>query len=294
MLSTRGRKIAAGAAGGIAFFWLFLTVAGAHVATMSYPSEVRAETEFAGHPAVPVTLETVDGVALSGWHVVADEERAVLLLHGISSNRRQMNRRAELFARLGYSSLLYDARGHGESGKARVTMGWNERRDLAAAYQYLRDCDYTCIGVDGVSMGAATAAMACGDLDFDFVILESCYDTLDHAWRNRLALVRVPHVITYPLRWLFERRIGARAKEIEPLRFLEQCTAPTLILGGDSELEIKVSETQSLYDRCAAEQKRIHFFRGAGHDNFASRYSEEFQRVVTGFLEETAPCGAEQ
>ena len=292
MLKTRKRRLAATGVCAVLIGWLGLGVAGAFVATMPYPGNVRDAEAFAGHAPVPVTLETSDGVALAGWHVAASESRAVLLLHGITSNRRQMNRRAEFFAKQGYSSLLYDARGHGESGEAMVTMGWRERRDLAAAYQYLRDCGYTCIGADGVSMGAATIAMACRDLDFDFVILESCYDTLDHAWRNRVAMVRVPHAITWPLRWLTEWRIGARARDIAPLRFLAGCTAPTLILGGDSELEIKVSETRSLYERCAAEQKRLHLFEGAGHDNFASHNAEEYQRVVAAFLDETAPCAA--
>lgn len=292
MLRTRRRKIIAGAVCVFAGLWLALGVAGAYVATMPYPSEVRPVEEFAGYPPEDVAFTAIDGVTLSGWHVAASRARAVLLLHGITSNRRQMNRRAEFFARLGYSSLLYDARGHGESERARVTMGWKERRDLAAAYGFLLERGYTCIGADGVSMGAATVAMACADLDLDFIILESSYDTLDQAWRNRVALVHVPHAITWPLRWLTEWRIGARAREVEPLRFLEQCAAPALILGGDSELEINASETQSLYDRCAAEEKRIHFFKGAGHDNFASSYREEWQRVVTEFLDETRPCDA--
>lgn len=84
------------------------------------PAELPAETQ-------PVTFAARDGLKLSGWFVPCENStRAVLLLHGNGSSRRQMIARARLFHEAGFAALLYDARGHGLSEGGKVSAGWFE------------------------------------------------------------------------------------------------------------------------------------------------------------------------
>ena len=124
---------------------------------------VRPETFLEAYENV--TFPARDGVSLAGWFVPRrDTKRAVVLLHGNGATRTQMLARARFFHDHGYSALLYDARGHGESGDALVSFGWYETRDLLGAIDWLRARGFSEIGLLGVSQGGATIALAASDL----------------------------------------------------------------------------------------------------------------------------------
>ena len=79
-----------------------------------------------------------DGIVLKGWwFAVASADRAVVIVHGRGRNRVNSSFDqadiARLFLRHGYPVLLFDLRGHGESGGTRYTLGIEEPRDILAA-----------------------------------------------------------------------------------------------------------------------------------------------------------------
>src|SRR5215813_14182729 len=81
-----------------------------------------------------VEFTTADGVRLSGWLLPSRDRHATIIFsHGLFRSRRELLDRAMDLWRLGYGALLYDARNHGDSGEARVTLGYNERLDAEAA-----------------------------------------------------------------------------------------------------------------------------------------------------------------
>lgn len=89
---------------------------------------------------------------LAGWFVpVAETRKAVVLLHGYGTTRTQMLARARFFHDQGFAALLYDARGHGESGEALVSFGLFETRDLLGALDWLRSRGFTEFGCVGAS-----------------------------------------------------------------------------------------------------------------------------------------------
>jgi len=65
-----------------------------------------------------VSIEAADGIVLQAWFFRPDKANgdSVILLHGIADNRQGMLGFAELFLSHGYSVLLPDSRGQGESG----------------------------------------------------------------------------------------------------------------------------------------------------------------------------------
>jgi len=100
---------------------------------------------------------------------------------------------------------------------ARSSYGYNERKDVEAAYELLRSLR---IGVSGISMGAAAAAYAvgAGGIDPDWMILESCYDNIRHALENRLALQHgdaLAHWLAWPIEVVVEQLVHLRARDNE-------------------------------------------------------------------------------
>jgi fermentation-respiration switch protein FrsA (DUF1100 family) len=114
-----------------------------------------------------VTFKSRDGVVLKGWWFgVTGADRAVVLVHGRGRNRVNSDFMEAAIARLllvhGYSVLLFDLRGHGESGGTRYTLGIEEPRDILAAI----DLAATEAGIDrnrvaliGESLGGGSAIM---------------------------------------------------------------------------------------------------------------------------------------
>ncbi|HEY9497564.1 MAG TPA: alpha/beta fold hydrolase, partial [Terrimesophilobacter sp.] len=95
------------------------------------------------------------GHALAGWWLDrGGSSPVVLLLHSIRSDRSSMVPRARLLADHGFSVLLIDLQGHGETPGRAVTLGWREAGDARAALGWLRAAAPSRrIGVIGCSLG---------------------------------------------------------------------------------------------------------------------------------------------
>lgn len=283
-VSKRG-KIAIGLLSAVFLVWMTLGYIASYFITRPTPRDFEDRDSIGGQTAVSVVLKADDGVRTSAWHAWSGADRAVILLHGITSDRRQGVRRAEIYMQLGYDAFLPDLRGTGKSDPELVTIGWNERKDVMAAVRHLREQGYKHIGAHGISLGAAAIAYALQDNPgFDFIVLESCYDTLESAWNNRLDFFGVPRPLAWPVRLITQIRMGVRAKRLQPVDYLALCEAPALIIAGDDEKILSVAETMSLYEHCAAPYKKVHIFNGAGHARCQKDAPEVFERVVTEFV----------
>lgn len=109
----------------------------------------------------PVNEEAID---LSGWWIPHDESRAtVIWVHGIDGTRAgNMEFLASLY-REGYSILMFDLRGHGESDKVPIGAGAYEHRDVlgAVALAKLKAPNMPII-LGGTSLGGAIVLMTAG------------------------------------------------------------------------------------------------------------------------------------
>jgi pimeloyl-ACP methyl ester carboxylesterase len=110
-----------------------------------------------------VEMHTSDGVTLRGWFFPVPGDRAAILIHGRHANRGEHQGRLEHVADFliadGFSVLLFDLRGHGDSGGGRFSLGQFERLDVASAIDYVAGRGFAedRIALLGISMGAGTA-----------------------------------------------------------------------------------------------------------------------------------------
>ena len=107
-------------------------------------------------------------VMLDGWYLPGLGGMPVaILVHGIGSNRTggSMTELACMMNERGYGVLVFDLRGHGESGDGLMSGGWHERMDVLGAVDYLlgREVPPDSIGVLGFSLGAAACALAAAE-----------------------------------------------------------------------------------------------------------------------------------
>ncbi|HTS60681.1 MAG TPA: alpha/beta fold hydrolase [Candidatus Acidoferrales bacterium] len=114
-------------------------------------SAVLAENAFHvwnHNPAMPASAQAIarqgaaswhaagiaagDGVPLKAWIFTPQQSNgaAVILLHGVADTRMGMSGHAPYLLRAGYTVLLPDSRGHGESGGSIISYGVRESGDI--------------------------------------------------------------------------------------------------------------------------------------------------------------------
>jgi uncharacterized protein len=243
-----------------------------------------------------LSLMTSDGVKLHAWVQLsqkATSNRWVLLLHGYRSNRDVLHTRRRFFVKRGYHTLLLHFRGHGSSEASRISYGFDERKDVKAAIEFIRSVNPVQpveIGIDGISMGAAATAFAVAyeSINPDWIILESCYDNISRALINRLeerfSRPFVP-IIAQSLEFAGKHVFQLPMKDLNPTKALEKMHCPVLVLAGDSEKVLKSAEVERLY-QAIPEPKRLVFFPGAAHEDLLVFDPRRYIGAATDFLNE--------
>src|SRR5579863_6544058 len=120
------------------------------------PRQARLDPASTGLPVEAVAISSSSGAKLAGWYLPGAGRGAVLLLHGVKSNRLVLVDRMRLLRDAGYSTLAIDFQAHGESSGQRITFGERESLDARSALAWLRArLPAERVAALGISMGGA-------------------------------------------------------------------------------------------------------------------------------------------
>ena len=234
-----------------------------------------------------------DGLRLKAHYVAAvpPSKKAAVLFHGYSSKGKDMAGFARSLHSRGFSVLMPDARGHGESEGRYIGFGWHERRDCLLWIRRVTER----LGEDaqillmGISMGAATVMMASGERLPPQVkaIIEDCGYTSVWAqlgWQLKriYRLPRFPFLHATSL--LTKLRAGYGFKEASALAQVKKCRTPMLFIHGEDDTFVPYYMARELYDACPAE-KDIYTVPGAGHGMACAADIPAYESKVSSFIE---------
>ena len=236
--------------------------------------------------ATPVLIAAGDAL-VAGWVARGAGSGAVLLLHAVRKDRRQMQDRAMFLNRLGYSVLLIDLQAHGESTGKRVTFGALEAQGVKAALAYLkRNLPGERIGVIGVSLGAASVVLSKPGRSIDALVIEVMYPTIEEATANRMSMYMGP-----PGAWLaplmvaqLPLRTGVEADQLRPIEAVKSLASPVFVIGGTTDRHTPEAETRRIF-AAAPEPKQLWMVQGKGHENFHEVVPAEYEKRVGEFLQ---------
>ena len=214
-----------------------------------------------------VKLPLDHGRSVAGWFVSGKGKGAILLLHGIRADRRQMLGRARFLAAAGYSILLIDLPGHGASAAPAITFGLREAEGVQAALGYLRKhAPQQPLGVIGVSLGAASFMLCKTCPQVDAVVLESMYPTIEEAVEDRLR--QRAGVLATPLSklllWQLPLRLNIDARQLRPIDAMAGLTMPVLVAAGDEDQQTTIVGTRRIFAQ-APQPKALWEVAGAAH-----------------------------
>ena len=267
---------------------LLVLLVGAAGELLTHPIRRTLGPPPADLPQAESVLITIpDGPTVSGWFVPGRPGMgAVLLLHGVRSDRSQMLGRARFLSRLGHAALLIDLPAHGESGGDHITFGLRESRGVTAALAYLAQrLPAEKIGVIGVSLGAASTVMSQASPPPAAIVLESMYPTLADAVAHRLDLHLGAggHWLAPLLLWQLPLRLGFSADDLRPIDKLASLHAPLLIASGARDQHTPRAETERLF-QAAVEPKELWIVDGAAHVDLHAFGPAAYEARIEPFL----------
>lgn len=238
--------------------------------------EIIATPGQAGLPYEDLRLTTADGIVLHGWYVPAAQARGtVLFLHGNAGNISHRIDTLQMLHRLGYSTLIFDYRGYGNSGGTPSERG--TYRDAEAAWRYLTEQRHvpSCrIVLFGESLGGAVGAWLAARQKPAALVIASGFTSVPDLAR---------HFYPYlPVRWLARLRYDTR----ESLRAV---AAPVLIAHSPEDEIIPFGHGSALF-AAANPPKRFLELAGGHNDGFIFM-RESWIKTLGDFLDEHAGAG---
>ena len=252
------------------------------------PRHARLDPAATGLPVESVVIPSTSGARLAGWWLPAAGRGAVLLLHGVNSNRLVLVDRMRFLRDAGYSTLAIDFQAHGESTGDRITFGQFESLDARSALAWLRArLPGAPVAVLGISMGGV-AVLIGPPIDADAVIVESVSPDFAGAVANRLTLrLGPPGGLLAPL-VLGAMRIaaGIDAAKLRPIDGVAHLHKPILVMTGADDQKTTPAEARQLF-AAANPPKRYWETPGAQHWDLAFVGGKAYRERLLDFLGST-------
>jgi pimeloyl-ACP methyl ester carboxylesterase len=138
-----------------------------------------------------VQFPAVDGTRLAGWLIEGDAARPpVLLCHDLGSSKASQVSLGIELQRRGFTVLMLDFRGHGQSEGRSSTLGLEEKRDILGALDFLEERyerEGGRVGIYGVGMGAHAAVLAAVDRpSLRVLVLDALYPDVSDPLARRV------------------------------------------------------------------------------------------------------------
>jgi len=277
---------------GAALLFILLGVSGAIFSYWVGGQLVAPRPAIIGPPPADLHADSVVAgngpEALRGWWIPGDDRKGtVLLLHGIRANRLAMVGRARMLAKHGYSVLMVDLQGHGESPGNAITLGLRESTGVQAARNWIRiKRPRHPVAAIGVSLGGASILLGPSPSGFDAVILEAVYPDARQALRNRMAMRFGPvgPMLAKLLEIQVEPRLGVSLDRLRPIDRIAHVAAPVLVVAGGRDQHTTLAESESLY-ACALNPKEFFLLPDATHQDFQRHAPAVYEARVIAFLD---------
>jgi uncharacterized protein len=250
--------------------------------------EVHSPDEY-GLGYEKIEFKTTDKLTLRGvWMPISDSNKAVIILHGHGGSYDLDLYRAPALQKAGFNVLLFDFRAHGRSEGKRMTFGYEERRDVLGAIDFLHKRGMRHIGLLGFSYGGIVSMVTTPDCAaIGAVISDGGPARMRTAIAARGVEMGFPLWLSKPVAWLIilltSIRLGVNLFQYEPIRWVGKISPrPILFIHGDQDQYLP--DFDELYTK-ANMPKELWRLPDAGHTTASQLYPEEHTKRVIEFFE---------
>lgn len=242
-----------------------------------------------------VEFQSADGIKISGWLLASRGRGATIIYsHGLFRSRREMLDRAAVLWKLGYGALLYDERNHGESGKARTSLGYLERLDALGAVRFLRETngEKEKLVLFGISMGATADLLAAAESnEVSAVVSDSAFLSLEETVAHHVRLFfRIPAFpIANEIEFFVERRAGFDGEDLNALEAVKRIgDRPVLFIAGERDKRIPPDIARRLHAASISQKSDLLIIDAPGTEVHGRAYPsapDVYIKKAAAFLE---------
>ncbi|MEW6516123.1 MAG: CocE/NonD family hydrolase [candidate division FCPU426 bacterium] len=235
-----------------------------------------------------VTLTTEDGLELTGWFIPTTRTTAAVVIgHGYPFDKGNILP-ATAFLLRRFNCLYLDFRAFGESQGKFTTFGYDERKDVAAAMEYLKtrpEVGTGRIGQYGFSLSASIFIQA-NHPDAKALVADSPFVDFETMMHDGYRWARGP--LKLPLIWLSKWYgrifLKRRAEDASAINAVRDLRFPVLFIHGEQDRQIPPWHSRKLFEACPAAGKEIWLVPGADHGQAMVVQRTAYQERVTEFF----------
>jgi uncharacterized protein len=239
-----------------------------------------------------LTSLTYDSLKLDLRYIYSEDtnsHKVVILLHGISANKEECVEKGIILSHLGYNSIIFDLRSHGNSEGAFNTYGFKEKYDIKSIIdlvliRYGKDYKFA---VWGASLGGAIALQSL-ELDNRICcgIIESTFATLNEVVRDyakNMFYIPCDDIIEKTLQKA-EIIAGFSADSVKPEKSAKNIFMPVLIIHGTKDEKISINYGYRIFNNLSSKFKEFYPIENAGHLNVMKIGGKAYLDKIENFL----------
>lgn len=242
-----------------------------------------------------VYIKSFDDLLLHATFVPSPyfSRKVVIAVHGYNSyGMFDMSSVVPFFRGMGYNVIIVDDRAHGKSEGKYIGFGWLDRMDVLNWCRYAKErfgknCE---ILLHGVSMGAATVLMTCGESALPRQVkgvIADCpfagaYEEFGYMMRSNYRIPGRP--LLYFASMVCKLRAGYTFGQCSTIRAVKNVRIPVLFIHGTKDTFVPPYMTKRMYKACRSKQKYLYLCPEATHCYSAFQDMDTYVRHVTDFV----------
>jgi uncharacterized protein len=237
------------------------------------------------------TLTLQSNKKIEVWHITPNDSTkkgTVVVFHGYAGEKSSMLDKSDEFIKLGYNTIVVDFIGSGGSEGTQSTVGYKEAENVKTVFDYLANLGEKNIYLFGSSMGAVAILKSINDYGIKpkGIIIECPFGSM---YKTTCARFRQMNVPSFPMAGFLVfwggTLNGFWALGHNPTAYAKQVNCPTLLLYGEKDKDVSKQEIAEIYANIIG-HKHLKTYREAGHENYLTKYKEEWTSDVSRFLNE--------
>lgn len=233
------------------------------------------------------TLKLKSNKEIECWLIKTPNSKGtVLLFHGYGGEKSMMIEKSDAFIKLGYSTMLVDFMGSGNSEGNQTTIGYKEAEEVKTAFDFIKKTGEKNIYLFGTSMGAVAIMKCIADdtIKPKGIILECPFGSMYQTVLARFERVNAPTFLM-PRLLLFWGGIqnGFLGFSHNPTEYAKNITCPTLLLYGEKDKSVSRKEIDEIYTNLKG-IKKLHIYKETGHENYLIKNKIEWNKDISYFL----------
>jgi uncharacterized protein len=246
-----------------------------------------------GVPYENVSFPTrIDGLTLKGWYLPGTGSQVIIVVHGGFQNRIDdvvdTTSLVRALVQKGYSVLLYDLRGRGESEGKGITLSYIDE-DIGGAVDYVKSRGFITKDISLLSFcsGATMSSIyASRNNDIGAVILDGCFIDAGTMVIRQGEYIHVPGWMTRLLipGGTFMTFALYGYHRIDSIDVIPDIKAPVFFIHEEFDPFTTVQETRRMLQEAANPASRFLEIPGAAHSQGFKVHPQEYVDQLANFL----------